>query len=190
MPAARSFLLRRVYTAAAASAAAPPSASLARAARPVPIKLISVAKGTASKGAAAFGDEWAAKLRRYTPLTEVQIKPNPLNAKDPGVAQAHEGERVLKAVAPGERLVCLDERGRDLSSEDFARLLAQAGDEGWPGVVFAIGGPYGHPPAVRERADDVVRLSSCVLNHAVARVVLLEQLYRGWTILRGEPYHH
>jgi 23S rRNA (pseudouridine1915-N3)-methyltransferase len=190
MPTARSYLLRRVCSAAAAHAAAAPSASLARAARPVPLKLISVAKGSASKGAAAFADEWAAKLRRYAPLTEIQIKPNPLNAKEPAVAQVHEGERVLKAVNPGDRLIVLDERGRDLSSEDFARLLAQAGDEGWPAVVFAIGGPYGHPPEVRKRADDVVRLSSCVLNHAVARVVLLEQLYRGWTILRGEPYHH
>jgi 23S rRNA (pseudouridine1915-N3)-methyltransferase len=166
------------------------TASLARAVRPIPLKLISVAKGTASKDGNAFGNEWADKVRRYTQLEEIQIKPNPMNTKDPKIAKVQEGERVLKAVNAGERLIVLDERGRDLSSEDFAKLLATASDEGWPAVVFAIGGPYGHAPEVRERADDVVKLSSCVLNHAVARVVLLEQIYRGWTILRGEPYHH
>ena len=165
-------------------------ASMARAVRPIPLKLISVAKGTSSKGASLCGDEWAEKLRRYTQLTEIQIKPNPMNAKDTSIAKVHEGERVLKAVGPSERLIVLDERGRDLKSEDFAKILGQASDEGWPAVIFAIGGPYGHAPEVRQRADDVVRLSSCVLNHSVARIVLLEQLYRGWTILRGEPYHH
>jgi 23S rRNA (pseudouridine1915-N3)-methyltransferase len=57
-------------------------------------------------------------------------------------------------------------------------------------LVFCIGGPYGHGDAVRERANDTIRLSKLVLNHQVAVVVLLEQLYRGWAILRGDPYHH
>lgn len=74
-------------------------------------------------------------------------------------------------------------------SEDVARLLAQAGDEGST-LVFCIGGPYGHSPQVRARANKVVRLSSLVLNHQVAYIVLVEQLYRGWTILSGSPYHH
>jgi len=163
------------------------TASLSRAVRPIPLKLIRVAKG---KDGTAFGDEWADKVRRYTQIEELQIKPNPMNTKDPKIAKQQEGERVLKSVRAGERLVVLDERGRDLKSENFAEILAQASDEGWPSVVFAIGGPYGHSSEVRERADDVIRLSSCVLNHSVARIVLLEQIYRGWTILRGEPYHH
>lgn len=87
-------------------------------------------------------------------------------------------------------MVLLDERGRDLSSPDLAKLLAQASDQGWPQLVFCIGGPFGHSQEVRARADDQVRLSTMVLNHQVAHVVLLEQLYRAWTILRGEPYHH
>ncbi len=66
----------------------------------------------------------------------------------------------------------------------------QVGDERSSGMVFAVGGAYGHSDAVRARADRMIRLSSCVLNHAVANVVLLEQVYRGYTILKGTPYHH
>lgn len=65
-----------------------------------------------------------------------------------------------------------------------------AGDRSSRSVAFCIGGPYGHTDAVRERADATVSLSKCVLNHQIARLVLLEQLYRAWTIIRGEPYHH
>jgi 23S rRNA (pseudouridine1915-N3)-methyltransferase len=96
---------------------------------------------------------------------------------------------VLKALSPGDRVVLLDERGREVSSYDVAELIARAGDDNTP-LVFCIGGPYGHGDAVRQRADDTIRLSRLVLNHQVAVVVLLEQLYRGWAILRGDPYHH
>ncbi|KAL4430881.1 hypothetical protein ABPG75_006137 [Micractinium tetrahymenae] len=137
-----------------------------------------------------MASEWVDKLKRYTNLTEVQIKPNPKNAKDTAVAVQHEGERVLRALQPADRVVLLDERGRDVSSEELAALLAQASNQSWPSLVFCIGGPFGHAPAVRQRGDDTIRLSKMVLNHQVAHVVLLEQLYRAWTILRGEPYHH
>lgn len=163
--------------------------SMARAVRPIPMKIISITKGS-SKGGKMFSAEWADKLRRYTDLTEIVIKPNPMNAKDASVAMSHEGARVLKSLTPGEILVVLDERGKEFNSEDVAKLIARASDESWKGITFAIGGPYGHPQEVRDQAQYVVRLSSCVLNHSVAYVVLLEQLYRGWTILKGEPYHH
>lgn len=165
------------------------SASLPRAVRPIPIKVVHVGKAS-SRGAEDFSKEWADKLRRYTQVVETQIRPNPTNAKDPNVAKSHEGERLLKCIGQGERLVVLDERGKSVSSNEVAELLATASDEGWSAIVFAIGGPYGHDAKVRDKAHTVIRLSSLVLNHTVARVVLLEQLYRGWTILRGEPYHH
>jgi 23S rRNA (pseudouridine1915-N3)-methyltransferase len=65
-----------------------------------------------------------------------------------------------------------------------------AGDSRASSLIFCIGGPYGLTEEVRSRADVCIRLSDCVLNHQVARVVLLEQLYRAWTIIRREPYHH
>ena len=79
---------------------------------------------------------------------------------------------------------------RNAPAPSFPPPPVQASDQSWPSLVFCIGGPFGHAPAVRARGNDVIRLSRCVLNHQVAHVVVLEQLYRGWTILRGEPYHH
>ena len=103
-----------------------------------------------------------------------------------------EGQKVLGRLRGDDFVVALDERGKDLSSEGLAELLAEP-PGGAGRVVFLIGGPYGHSPEVRERArarGAVVRLSRMVLNHQVARLVALEQIYRGWTIIRGEKYHH
>lgn len=162
-----------------------------RAVRPVSLKVIYVAK-SASKGAAELlCQEWALKIQRYASFSELQIKPNPTNAKDIDHIKSIEGTKILKALqTPGDRLIALDERGRNVTSHDIADIIAKAGDDGISNLVFTIGGPYGLSEDVRNKADDVIRLSSLVLNHQVAKIVLYEQLYRGWTILRGEPYHH
>lgn len=78
---------------------------------------------------------------------------------------------MLKALSPGDHVLLLDERGREVSSEDIARIIAQAGDNGSP-LAFVVGGPFGHGPAVVNRANDSIRLSKMVLNHQV-RVELL-----------------
>ncbi|BDA49760.1 Ribosomal RNA large subunit methyltransferase H [Coccomyxa sp. Obi] len=160
-----------------------------RAVRPVPLKIVAVSKNN-SQGAELMAGEWLEKLQRYAEASEVVIRPNPKNAADPKVAVQAEGERVLKMLRPQDRVVVLDERGKEATSEKIAEMIAEAGDEGVGALVFCIGGPHGHSSEVRKRADSMLRLSACVLNHQVARVVLLEQLYRGWTILKGEPYHH
>ena len=168
--------------------------------RPTPLKLIHVSKPDAT--CEALVAEWAAKVRRYAPLEEVVVRPNPSRATDPAAAVAAEGAKVLKLLTPSDVVVALDERGKEATSEGIADLLACAGGAGnganaglevrgaGSSLVFLIGGPFGHAPAVRARADATLRLSGCVLNHTIARVLLVEQLYRGWTILRGEPYHH
>lgn len=88
------------------------------------------------------------------------------------------------------RVVLLDERGETRDSQGFAALLEEGIRAAASPLVFAIGGPYGHDEPMRRRADRVVRLSDLVLNHAVARVVLVEQLYRACAIRSGSPYHH
>jgi 23S rRNA (pseudouridine1915-N3)-methyltransferase len=151
----------------------------------VPIRVVHVSKpGAASPGLELASEEWLEKLRRHAPASEVvAVRPS-------GGSPDDDAERVLRHISPGDRVVLLDERGKSLSSPDLARMLARAGDEGWPRLVFLVGGAYGHGAAARARADETVKLSDLTLNHAVARVVLLEALYRGWAILRGDPYHH
>lgn len=88
------------------------------------------------------------------------------------------------------RIVALDERGEEKTSEAFAELLEAGIRVGAHPLVFVIGGPYGLDPEVKAAAWKTVRLSNLVLNHAVARVVLVEQLYRAISIRSGSPYHH
>ena len=161
----------------------------ARAARALPIKLVMVSKG-GGKAMDSACKEWSDKLSRYAPFAEIVVKTNPKNAKDPKAQMEAEGERVMKHIDARDYVVLMDERGKGITSEAMAKLLADAGDAGHGGIVFAVGGPFGHGSDVASRADAKVRLSSMVMNHQVARIVLLEQLYRAWTILRGEPYHH
>eukprot|EP00897_Mesotaenium_endlicherianum_P010254 jgi/Mesen1/9257/ME000006S09253 len=182
----------------------------ARTARPLPTKILTVGKGR-SQGASLLVKDYSDRLQRYCPFEEVQIRPNPKNSRHaptPPVEKIHSGfpayiflddaevqrltesQRVLKSISPQDWVVVLDERGRDLTSQQLASLVADAGDRGAASLVLCIGGPYGHGPPMMERANDKVRLSAMVLNHEIALLVLLEQLYRAWTILRGENYHH
>ncbi|XP_042002289.1 putative RNA methyltransferase At5g10620 isoform X1 [Salvia splendens] len=109
---------------------------------------------------------------------------------DSTVQIEHEDMAVMGLIKSNEWVVMLDERGRDVSSEQMASLIADAGNTGASSILFCIGGPYGHGRQLRERADVSIRLSSLVLNHEIALVVLAEQLYRAWTILKGQKYHH
>lgn len=131
--------------------------------------------------------EWTKRLRRAGGLEEEELKPEPFHGDVAAVRDA-EAARILGRLGPRDGLVCLDERGERLDTPAFAALVDGLRQQGT--VVFAIGGPYGHGEAVRARARRVVRLSDLVLNHALARVVLVEQLYRAITLLEGTPYHH
>lgn len=124
--------------------------------------------------------EYAGRLKRQHDLELVELKEQASREK--------EGAEILRRCGARDVLVCLDERGRNLSSPELAALLGRWRDEGRD-VVFAIGGDEGHDDAVRARAHVVWALSRAVMPHRLARVVVIEQLYRAFTILRGEPYH-
>lgn len=132
-------------------------------------------------------DEYRKRLRRHGRLDERVVKPEPFRG-DVDAVRTAEGERILTAVGERELLVALDERGDAPDSHGFAAMLESLNLDGT--VVFAIGGAYGLAPAVREAASKTVRLSTLVMNHEVARVVLYEQIYRSATLLAGIPYHH
>ncbi len=102
---------------------------------------------------------------------------------------SQEAADMLRLIPAGNIVVALDERGESMSSEGFSRLLGGWRDAGETGVSFALGGADGHGAAVREAARVTLSLSGMTLPHGLARIVLLEQIYRAATILAGHPYH-
>jgi len=130
-------------------------------------------------------DDYRARIQRLGGVAERAVKAARYTG-DVDAVRAAEGAR-LRGASKGS-LVCLDERGEELSTEAFAAMVDSLRQRG--PVSFAIGGAYGHDPATRQAAARTVRLSSMVLNHELARVVLYEQLYRALTLLEGRPYHH
>lgn len=161
--------------------------------RPVPITVLTVTSNQKKDPAVVYANEWLDKLSRYVKVEQVTVRPNPTGVKDPELAKAEESKRVLATLQKSSSsvyTVCLDERGKDATSESLADMLELASASGCTSVHFLIGGPFGWTDEVRRASNETIRLSRCVLNHAVAHVVLSEQLYRAWTILKGEPYHH
>lgn len=128
----------------------------------------------------------AGPLARKMGVTDVSVR-ELADARGPTRATL-EGQAILDKRPPG-RLVALDERGAAWTSQKLARSLRDWADAGTPAVTFAIGGADGHCEAVREAADAVVSLSALTLPHQLARVVVLEQIYRAITLCVGHPYH-
>lgn len=132
--------------------------------------------------------DYGRRLRTFGGIAEIGVKPEPFRG-DVEAVRAAESERALSQVSPRDRLVALDERGLDLDADAFLHLY-RAGLEAEGRLVFALGGAYGHHDRLRRAAWRTLRLSSLVLNHEVARVVLYEQLYRAWARQNNVPYHH
>ncbi|XP_077222607.1 methyltransferase [Tasmannia lanceolata] len=157
--------------------------------RALPIRILTIGKKR-SRGIQLLVDEYKEKLKHYCRVDDIQIRSNPKSTGD--VKAQIEGEDivVMQHIRSEDWVVVLDEHGLDIGSEQMAELVGDAGKTGSSTLVFCIGGPYGHGHQLRERADVTIRLSSMVLNHQLALIVLLEQLYRAWTILKGQKYHH
>jgi 23S rRNA (pseudouridine1915-N3)-methyltransferase len=105
------------------------------------------------------------------------------------VARKKEAEALLAKVPEKFLVIALDERGESYTSQSFAKMFSDAQQRSLAGMVFLIGGASGLDPSVKERADKMISLSSLTLPHKLARLVLVEQLYRASSIIRGEPYH-
>ena len=132
-------------------------------------------------------DEYAARLSRYLrfELTEV---PEARKLAGTPRAREEEGATLLAKLSPREHVVALDERGEELTSPGLAELVRRWQERGQD-VTLVIGGSDGLAPEVLARAGEKLALSRFTLAHRLARLVLMEQLYRAMTILRGEPYH-
>jgi 23S rRNA (pseudouridine1915-N3)-methyltransferase len=121
-----------------------------------------------------------------------QIIPPPKQAAnmDAPTLKEEEGKKVLALLQPTDKLVLLDERGKNLFSQDVAALLQKNAEQGTKNLIFLIGGAYGVSDAVKKRADFCWSLSNLVFPHMLVRLILAEQLYRACTIMRNEKYHH
>ncbi|KAJ9540286.1 hypothetical protein OSB04_026792 [Centaurea solstitialis] len=155
--------------------------------KPIPIHILTVGK-TRSPGVQLIVKDYMEKLKPYCPVNDLRIRSNPKNSIDARVQVENEETGFMNFIKPDDWVVMLDENGKDLKSEEMADLIGDAGSGSR--LVFCIGGAYGHGMKLRERANVKVKLSSLVLNHEIALVVLVEQLYRAWTILKGQKYHH
>lgn len=132
--------------------------------------------------------EYLKRLRPYAAVEVTEVADQDLSG-DEARAKRIEGEAVLRAVPDGARVVALDVGGAVRTSEELARWLENLMVGGTSHVAFVLGGAGGLDPAVLERADERLSVSAMTLPHQLARVVLLEQVYRAFRIMRGEPYH-
>ncbi|WP_273843254.1 23S rRNA (pseudouridine(1915)-N(3))-methyltransferase RlmH [Rubrobacter calidifluminis] len=149
-----------------------------------------VAVGKVRGWAAGGCENYLSRLGRYFRVEVIEVREEDINRRKPDEVLALEAERLLRRLPRGSYTIVLDrERGRELSSEELAGRLSSLGALGRSHVAFVVGGPLGLDERVLERADFVLSLGRLTLPHALARVVLLEQLYRAVKIERGELYH-
>ena len=133
-------------------------------------------------------DEYLKRLRPYANIEVAEIPDRDIGT-DSARAIASEGADLLRAVPDASYLIVLDLGGRQLTSEQFSGHIAELMVRGRSDVTFAIGGSAGLAPEVLARANESLSLSKMTLPHQLARVVLLEQIYRAFRIMRNEPYH-
>lgn len=122
------------------------------------------------------------RILRYLPVEWIYIVHD--------VTKEKEGEKIMSHLKKEDYVVLLDEKGRDMKSEALAELIENRMVDSVKRMVFIIGGAYGVSKSIEERANYIWKLSSLVFPHMLVRVILVEQLYRSMTIIKGEKYHH
>ena len=134
---------------------------------------------------------YVSRLRRYVPfrLEELPHLKNAASLAEP-VIKEKEGEMILSKLRPADYVILLDEHGREYRSVEFSARLEALMSRVSKDLVFVIGGAYGFSSAVYSRADEKMSLSQMTFSHQMVRAVFAEQLYRAFTIMKGEPYHH
>jgi 23S rRNA (pseudouridine1915-N3)-methyltransferase len=131
------------------------------------------------------------RLRHYISFEMVYLQePKPAKNQSEKLQKEKEGGIILSALANFDYKVLLDERGKMMSSTVFAGFLQNAMNRGTKNLAFITGGPYGFSEEVYKAVPERISLSEMTFSHQMVRLLFLEQLYRGFTIIRGEPYHH
>jgi 23S rRNA (pseudouridine1915-N3)-methyltransferase len=154
------------------------------------IKLLCIGK-TDNRELKQLIEVYKRRLQFYNKF-EIDIIPDLKKTKslDENQQKEKEGELILAKVQNSDFLVLLDENGKEFSSEKFSAYIQKRLNSGLKQLIFVIGGPYGFSEAVYQRADSKVALSQMTFSHQMVRLFFTEQLYRAFTILKNEPYHH
>ncbi len=154
------------------------------------IKLLAIGK-TDNEYLQQLIDDYTKRLGFYISF-ELKIIPDIKNSKSLSEIQQKEkeGALLLKQIDPSDNVILLDENGKNYTSLGFSDFLQKKMNSGIKQLVFIIGGPYGFSPEIYHRANGKLSLSSMTFSHQMVRLFFIEQLYRGFTILKNEPYHH
>ena len=154
------------------------------------IRLLTIGK-TDNKALQTLIDDYTKRLSFYVKF-DLEIIPDIKNVKNLSEAQQKEkeGELILSKITPTDQLILLDENGKTFSSVGFSDFLQKKMNAGIKTLVFVIGGPYGFSETVYQKTQGKVSLSEMTFSHQMVRLFVIEQIYRGFTILRNEPYHH
>ena len=136
-------------------------------------------------------DDYTKRITKYAPV-KWQILPVPKNAGMLSEVDLKklEGKMILEWLEKDDVLIALDERGKEMSSEDLATFIIKKGNMGSKKLIFLIGGAFGIDAPVMQRADHTWSLSKLVFPHQLVRLILSEQIYRAYTIIKNEKYHH
>ena len=154
------------------------------------IKLLAIGK-TDNKNLQTLIDEYTKRLSFYIKF-DLEVIPDIKNVKNLSENQQKEkeGELILSKLSATDQLILLDENGKSFSSVCFSDYLQKKMNSGVKTLVFVIGGPYGFSEEVYQKAQGKISLSEMTFSHQMVRLFVIEQLYRGFTILKNEPYHH
>ena len=154
------------------------------------IKVLAIGR-TDDKQLQQLIDQYVKRLSHYVKFN-LEVIPDLKNTKNLSEAQQKEkeGELILKKLSSTDVLILLDENGKQFSSVDFSNYLQKRMNSGIKTLVFAIGGPYGFSENVYAKAQGKISLSKMTFSHQMVRLFVVEQIYRAFTILKNEPYHH
>ncbi len=136
-------------------------------------------------------DKYHKKLNHYARFNYIEI-PDPSRRKSIRIddQKEYEAQKIESLLDKQSRLILLDENGKAFSSRSFSSFIENEGLQGNSNLTFVIGGPYGHSESLKAKAHLLISLSKMTFTHQMVRLIFSEQLYRAFSILRGEPYHH
>ena len=136
-------------------------------------------------------DIYVSRLKHYIPFSVVEIPElRNVSALTKDQIKTREGELILKNIRPTDDVILLDERGKQYTSVELAKVIQDKISYTGKDMVYIIGGAYGFSEAVYQRANSKISLSKMTFSHQMVRAIFAEQIYRAFTIIRGEPYHH